>query len=444
MFQASFIALTMLETGFFVYRKKVDPLGVAFGSAFVYFTPGLLGFSIFLYRETGGGTGQYLQPIAPSAYVAMSMVILSLGLGAVIADRLPKISLPQIGGQRLVPGILLAFALGAAAVSVWRTGAHYLCTDKEIVLQKVDVWYSYAALAAPLCVVAAVAVRNWTVVALGTVLLLADLYAGFRTGIAISLLSLAMVFEDWAKGGRRRLAVYVSAIVTAGFLLIVVKGLIGSVKYAASSGCPVKAAWVSDLKSNAENVELVIANLTSSQFYWRRFLSAAEPSVTQAVLNEVARTGFSTEAGYLIDQLSAGVPLGESLFGIDSRKVVSFNTMFQRKLFPSVAFTMANNPWAQALAAGGFWMVGIFSVAFTSLLVALNVLFRATSGAVRGGVAVTAAWIGFYFHRNDLFVEIVLLKHVVYIFTGTLAIAWLASLILRERRPKTTIQPPFD
>jgi hypothetical protein len=157
--------------------------------------------------------------------------------------------------------------------------------------------------------------------------------------------------------------------------------------------------------------------------------------VTQAILNEVARTGFSTEAGYLIDQLSAGVPLGESLFGIDSRKIVSFDTMFQKKLFPSVAFSMANNPWAQALAAGGLWMVGIFAVAFTSLLVALNVLFRATSGAVRGGVAVTAAWIGFYFHRNDLFIEIVLLKHVVYIFAGALVIAWLASLILREQRP---------
>jgi hypothetical protein len=434
MFQAGFIALAMLETGFFIYRKKIDPLAVAFGSAIVYFTPGLLGFSFFLHRNTtGDGIGQYLQPIAPSAHVAMSMVILSLGLGAVIADRLPRISLPQIGGQRLVPAILLAFALGAAAVSVWRTGAYYLCTDKAIVLQKVDVWYSYAALAAPLCVVAAAAVRNWIVAALGTVLLLADLYAGFRTGIAISLLSLAMVFENWANGGRRRLVVYVSAIIAAGFLLFVVKQLISPIKFVASSGCPVEAARVPG--SNAENVDRVVARLTSGRFYSLAFLSLSEPSVTQAILNEVARTGFSTESGYLIDQLSASVPLGESLFGIDSRKIVSFDTMFQKKLFPSVAFSMANNPWAQALAAGGLWMVGIFAVAFTSLLVALNVLFRATSGAVRGGVAVTAAWIGFYFHRNDLLVEIVFLKHVVYIFAGALVVAWLASLILREQRP---------
>src|SRR5215207_8821558 len=109
MFQAGFIALAMLETGFFVYRRKVDPLAVAFGSAIVYFAPGLLGFSVFLYRDGTGSVGEYLQPIAPSAHVAMSIVILSLGLGAVIAGRLPKISLPHIGGQRLVPGILLAF-----------------------------------------------------------------------------------------------------------------------------------------------------------------------------------------------------------------------------------------------------------------------------------------------------------------------------------------------
>jgi hypothetical protein len=441
MFHAGFIALAMLETGFFIYRRKVDPLAVAFGSAIVYFMPGLLGFASFLYRDGAGGTGQYLQPIVPSAHLAMSVVILALGLGAVIADRLPNKSLPQIGGQRLVPGILLAFALGSAAVSVWRTGAYYLCIDKAIVLQKVDFWYSYAALAAPLCVVAAVAVRNWIVAALGTVVLLADLYAGFRTGIAISLLSVAMVFENWTTGGRRRLAVYVSAIVAAGFLLFVVKQLITPIKFAASSGCPVAAVGENpDPKSNAEVAERVVANLTSSQFYTNVFLSLAEPSVTQAILNEVARTGFSTEAGYLVDQLSAGVPFGESLFGIDIRKVVSFDKIFQKKLFPSVAFGMANNPWAQALAAGGLWMVGIFAVAFTSLLVALNVLFRATSGVVRGGVAVAAAWIGFYFHRNDLLVEVIFLKHVVYVFAGALVIAWLVSRILREQR-RSQLEP---
>jgi hypothetical protein len=436
MFQASFIALTMLETGFFVYRKKVDPMAIAFGSALVYFAPGLLGFTNFLHRdEAGGAAGQYLQPIAPSAHVAMSIVILALGLGAVIADHLPKISLPQIGGQRFVPGILAAFAFAAAAVSVWRTGAYYLCTDKAIVLQKVDAWYSYASITAPLCVVAAVTVRNWIVVVLGTVLLLADLYAGFRTGIAITLLSLAMVFENWAKGGLRRLAVYVSAIVAAGFLLFLVKQLIGPIKYAGSTACPVEAIGKPpDPATNAENVKLVVANLTSSRFYSLVFLSLAEPSVTQAILNEVARTGFSTDARYLVGQLAAGVPLGESLFGFDSKKSVSFNTMFQKQLFPHVTFPMANNPWAQALAAGGLWMVGIFAAVFTALLVALNVLFRATSGAVRGGVAVIATWIGFYFHRNDLLVEVVFLKHVVYVFAGALVVAWLASLILREKR----------
>src|SRR4051812_37125379 len=111
MFQAGFVALAMLETGFFVYRRKVDPLAIAFGSALIYFTPGLVGFANFLHRDvTGGATGQYLQPITPTAHIAMSLVILSLALGAVVADRLPKISLPQIGGQRFVPGILLAFA----------------------------------------------------------------------------------------------------------------------------------------------------------------------------------------------------------------------------------------------------------------------------------------------------------------------------------------------
>jgi hypothetical protein len=127
--------------------------------------------------------------------------------------------------------------------------------------------------------------------------------------------------------------------------------------------------------------------------------------------------------------LAAGVPLGKSLLGIDSDSVPTFNSMVQPALFPNVTFGMASNPWAQAYAAGGLWMVTTFAVGYAGLLAMLTVLFNVTRGAIRGGVAVIAAWVGFYFQRNDLFIEAVYVKHVVYIFAIALLVAWVMSRV---------------
>jgi hypothetical protein len=93
--------------------------------------------------------------------------------------------------------------------------------------------------------------------------------------------------------------------------------------------------------------------------------------------------------------------------------------MVQPVLFPKVKDGMANNPWAQAYAAGGQWMVAAFALAYAAIVAMLSLLFRKTTGSLRAAVAVIGAWIAFYFHRNDLFIEAILIKHVVYVCGAT-------------------------
>ena len=45
--------------------------------------------------------------------------------------------------------------------------------------------------------------------------------------------------------------------------------------------------------------------------------------------------------------------------------------------------------------------------------------------ALKAALAVTGAWIAFYFHRNDLYIEAILIKHVVYISAASMLLAWL-------------------
>ena len=112
--------------------------------------------------------------------------------------------------------------------------------------------------------------------------------------------------------------------------------------------------------------------------------------------------------------------------------------MAQPALFPRVRFGLANNPWAQAYAAGGQWMVAVFALGYALIAAMLTLLYRNTVGALRAGIAVIAAWICFYFHRNDLYIEVILIKHVVYIFGASVLVAgmwdWIMRRLLPERR----------
>jgi hypothetical protein len=251
-------------------------------------------------------------------------------------------------------------------------------------------------------------------------------------------------------------------IPTTGAALFLAKHLIVPAKYVTASYCEArlaldaaKAPSASPDEPQPERLTLTTmeylgrtaGTLTRSKIYYTAFVTQSEPFVIQATLNEVVRKGFQTDAGYLMGQILSGLPLGASLFGIDSSSVTTFNSRAQPVLFPDVGFGMANNPWAQAYAAGGLLMVAAFALGYAAILSGLTLLFRKTEGVLKAGVAVIGVWVGFYFHRNDLFIEVIYLKHVVYIFALALLIAlvinqtigWRAALPFKSRSHPATL-----
>src|SRR5262249_24093542 len=101
----------------------------------------------------------------------------------------------------------------------------------------------------------------------------------------------------------------------------------------------------------------------------------------------------------------------------------------QPALFPRVPFGMANNPWAQAYAAGGEAMVAIFAVGYALVVGLFSVLFKRSTGALKAAFAVTGAWTAFYFHRNDLYIEAILIKLFVYVRAEAIVLAWVWLLL---------------
>ena len=298
---------------------------------------------------------------------------------------------------------------------------------------------------------------NESIVLIGCFFLLADIYAGFRTGVAISLLAIVMLSGEYLSGGWRTAVRFSLAALLLGTLVFSARHLLPPAKYAAASYCETRLAQ--DRAAGTPSVQAdkipTAPGPTTMQFlgnyldkylnepspsysqpgfHLPAFIARSEPFVIQAMLNEVVRKDFRTDADYLVAQLLAGLPLGERLFGIDSNSVSSFNSRAQPVLFPEVTFGMANSPWAQAYAAGGLSMVAMFSLVYAAALGGLTLLFRRTEGALKAGIAVTAVWIGFYFHRNDILVEVVYLKHVIYIFCASLVVAWFTAAMGRWAR----------
>jgi hypothetical protein len=424
MAQVLFIILAAVAAAFFVWRMKVDPLAVAFGASIIYFLPGFLGVAQFSYGE---GLESYSEPIVPGAYEAMAQVLAALTAAALVVDRIPIGPRIRIGFDAKIPIVFLVFAIAAGAASIDNTGVYFLCLDKTIALSKIDVWYYYASFSIPFAIVAAFSLRRWPIVAVGSLCLLADLYAGFRLTTAITFLASAMLMEDWLHQGWRRIVAFAAIIIVGGAALFMVKHLIVPAKYATASYCAEGDTSRDATRpplSMSENLSATAANLSHSNFYISAFVLQSEAFVIQSILNEVVRQDFHTNASYLIGQILTGLPLGASLFGIDSSKVVSFNTMVQPALFPRVGFGMANNPWAQAYAAGGQWMVAAFALGYASIMGILSLLFHKTAGSLRAAFAVIGAWIGFYFHRNDLFIEAIIIKHAVYVCGASILVAW--------------------
>jgi hypothetical protein len=152
-------------------------------------------------------------------------------------------------------------------------------------------------------------------------------------------------------------------------------------------------------------------------------VAGSEPFATQMILNEVLRSGFQTDAHYILESIVAQFTLFSGEFGLD---VVSFNELFQPQLFSEVEYGLAANIWAQMLAAGGWPLFFGFLAVFVASLRLGSQCLAANGLVMRAAVALGGAYWAFYIHRNDLGYVLSLLKRVALVWLGVsvLSAAW--------------------
>jgi hypothetical protein len=431
--RALFIAACLLGAWAFWRRRRIDPFLLGFAACLFYFAPGLIG-------RIDVGYIPYHADIAPQAYGVMTVVVLITTAAAWCIDRVP-IGTPLAVRVRYVPHVLLAITLGAATVSVFTVGQAYFC-DKAAMLPSIDRWYYIAAYVAPLCFATAAAERAWAVLLAAAMALLADCVIGFRAGAAIALMATAMCYGAQCVGTPRLLLRFGLLVAVAAVLLMAVREVTVQAKYPLQALCARPAVEPAALPEFLDAAPRTRAGQPIVEHPPRPRFSAnllarllGEPQVIQASLNEIVRREFTTGRAYLFDQLKSAIPGAALVFGIQPAEVRTFNLIYQPALFPTALSGMASNPWAQAYAAGGFGMVALFAAGYAAGLAVLTLLFRRTRASGQAMVGVMAAWWGFYAHRNDLLIQIGIMKMVVYIAAAALTLGWLLQRLTPAALP---------
>lgn len=397
-------------TYFGIACRRCDLFTLAFVSTCVYFLPGFFGTVL-----DGAGAGVRV-PVEPQTYAVMLAVLAAILAGAWCCD--PQFAGPMV--ERTVASdptathVAALLAVAGLVCAMYTGGAGLFSASKVDVMAVTSRWFLLLAFGASLSLALAFLHRQWTLFALSGVMLLFTVFVGFRSACAMAAIAVFLV--HFHRQGPQRLAVRNR---TSLALIGVVSLFFFAYKL------------VYKLIKLGE-FDLVAESLSDPEFYLEAVV-ASEPFGTQMVLNEVLRTGFQTDAAYILESVAAQFTLFSGELGVE---FVSFNELFQPKLFADADFGMAANIWAQMLAAGGWPLFLLFLAGYVASLRIGSLWLDSGRLTTRAAVAVGAAYWAFYIHRNDLGYELSLLKRVLLVWLAVVLVSEAAHRLGRQAAPR--------
>jgi len=361
---------------FLVKNRQFDYFALAYFSALVYFLPGFFGSTSY---HIGGVWSDTL--IHPEAYWIMIFVLLSIWLSAWITSYTPKalevkIALPTESGVSVL--LLISTVIGFVALLA-TSGSVVFQPEKEVVMESLGRWHILFYTAATIGLPVAFHKRQYFLAGLFLAFLGFDLFLGFRSALAISIISVVVIML--CKKGRQRLIFFNWKIILA--LLVFGVFMFGYKMFAFA----VKAGLWDVVWSQLEDANTYLFIITHS-----------EPFAVQQTLNEVITNRFYTTADHIYSSLYQMLLFAPEL-GANN---ITFNSLFQPALFPDVEYGLAANIWAQMWSAGGWPLVAFFALIFNIVLAIGNATLRARSIVLKAGLAPVFCYWAFYIHRNEL------------------------------------------
>lgn len=405
--QVLFTVLAISGGLFFLFKRRTfDYFALAFFSALIYFMPGFVGTAANYVDGVWSS-----DPLHPEVMWIMIFVLCSIWLSALVAAQSPRIWKFQgtLAGESNILSIMVFVSLLAFAGLVASSGASLLNPDKGEVLETLNRWHIVYYVSITLGMPLAFHSRRYRLAALFLVLLLVNLYLGFRSPLAISLIATAVVYLH--ADGRKRL-------ITSNWKLLMMMLLFGLFMFS------FKMIWATARAGLWDQVWNYLQN--ENVLYFALFQS--EPFLVQQTLNQVVVNRFETGFDHVLTSLYQFTLFAPEL-GAEN---VTFNGIFQPALFPEVSYGLAANIWAQMWSAGGWPMLVVFTVFFNLILGLGNLTLQARSLVLRAGLAPMFCYWAFYIHRNELSFAFALEKRLLLLLFSVAVIAAVVKSATRQ------------
>jgi hypothetical protein len=400
----SFVIIAAAGLLYFLFcLRQFDLFSVAFFSACMYFLPGFVGYTV----APMAGAMHAPVDLEDQTYLVMITVLIAIWVGALLFDHAPgrNVLALRLQGSESAPVWAVALAVIGSILLVATAGEALLLDDKITIMESLNRWHILGATAAPLGMVLSFSCRRWLLCALSLMLLLCDMYIGFRISFAIAIIAIVTLYL--VRDGTQRLAVQNWKVGLMGMalvsLLLVYKQIFVAIKL---------GMW-----------DVIVERIQDADLYTTAIMMS-EPFNTQAILNEVVAQDFRVGMGHLRDISSQFVLFSPEL----GNAPLSFNDLFQPTLFPSdLDYGMANNIWAEMLSSGGWPLLVLFISIFVSMLTLGSYLIRSRDPILAAGAALTFSYWAFYIHRNDLLYQINLEKRTILVWGACIVLSQIFS-----------------
>jgi len=380
-----FILLSLLGSFYFLIKKRTfDFFSVAYFSSIIYFLPGYFGYTLV-------SPTSLKMYILDETYLIMIFVQMSILVGGCFFDTLRKKTeiKTTIKNTNLTSEIALFICLLGFMLTIISSGSNLFDANKGVMVESLGRWHMIMRFGAALAVVIAFVMKKKLIFIISLLVILFDIFLGFRSIAAIVTISLITYWLT--KQGSQRLLInqrkFVKYTLILGLFFFSYKQVYSAIK--------------------GGNWELVKERISDPQFYIYSIMNS-EPFTTQSILNTVVASNFQTGFENMIGLIYQFILFSPSL----GAEFITFNQQFQPALFPTITFGLANNIWAQMWSVGGWTLLILFLIINILILSFGSYLIRMNDPNLKALILLLFSYWSFYIHRNDIIYQINLEKRV--------------------------------
>ncbi|MDR9793249.1 hypothetical protein Q8A72_09715 [Aeribacillus pallidus] len=399
-----FIFLCLLGMFYFVIKKRhFDFFSIAFFSTLIYFMPGFFGYVL-------EPASNFYQPIITKTYFIMILVIIFIIITAILFDFMyveKKINLEITGINKSVY-VIVFLALIGFILSLITIGPQLFSPDKGVILENINRWQLLWVTSSIIGCIVSYLQKKKLLFVICLILLLIDMYVGFRVNLAITLIALLVI--KFSKGNYRTVLIKKWKWILSGLLVSILFFIYKPIYRLVKIG-----DWGT------------IKHLLTDVNFYLYSLSKSEPFYVQTILNEINRLEYHIGLSHFQSIIYQFILFAPQL----GAEIKSFNSIFQSQLFPSVTWGMANNIWAEMISSGGFPLLLFFLLIFCFFIYIGNYYFLSIdTPMVKGTLSIILTYFTFYIHRNELLYIVNLSKRIFIIVT----IGALVSMMFSQRK----------